>query len=288
MNVPHLIQSLWRSKTVTKVTPGERVVMASVVSDVLATYFGMLLYSLQRHNPWFSVPVRVLYGQQYGALSKSNRELLSSIYSNLEFVPVDEGRYEHLFKNTPEYIRPSLFKFECFGMCGPEDVVFIDADILCLGDISEVFSTRVPFGASPPGPEREAKAKGAGRFRRTLGLNAGVLMIGHEYRTKKMYDFLTGHDGVGNFADQHILNDYFRYVPIYCLHHRYNYHAEFFWDKYGDVDDVRLLHYAGKKPREAPDMPRMRPWLEEAERAGHDCPAIKKLMQLPVARTWQV
>jgi len=33
-----------------------------------------------------------------------------------------------------------------------------------------------------------------------------------------------------------------------------------------DETDVRLLHYAGTKPLDAPDLPRMRPWFAARER----------------------
>ena len=280
MDIKHILRTLWPRPRVIHSAPGTHVVMASVVSDLLAPYFAMLVYSLKRHNPWFDIPVRVLSGERYGKLSEPTREALRMVYSRLEFIQVDEGRYARLFENTPEYIRPSLFKLECFGMGGAEDVVFIDSDILCLGDVSEMFAARVPFGASPPGRERDDKMRGAGTFTRTLGLNAGVLMIGRKYRCPGVYKCLVDRDGVGKMADQRILNDYFRYVPIYCLHHRYNYHAEFFWDKHGREDDVRMLHYAGKKPLEAPELPRMKPWLDEATQAIRECPALARLIDL--------
>lgn len=282
MDLQHIAVSYFRKHQIERRDPATNVVMASVVNNLHAPLFAMLLHSIQQHNPWFTIPVRVLYGGEHGQLDRRVQDILRAIYPDLSFIEVDESRYHHIFKNTPVHIRPSLFKLDCLGMEGPEDIVYIDADILCLGDISELFSVRVPFGASPPGRDREAKMRAAGSFSRNMGLNAGVLMMGERYRRKKIYERFMRLDGVGLMADQQMLNDYFRLVPLYCLHHRYNYHAEFFWDQWGAGDDVRLLHYAGKKPLEAPEEPRMKPWLEAAAIALNNRSILQQLIRLPM------
>jgi hypothetical protein len=46
--------------------------------------------------------------------------------------------------------------------------------------------------------------------------------------------------------------------------HQYNYHAQFFWNG-KNTDGVRILHFAGEKPLEKPELPRMKVWFEERE-----------------------
>jgi hypothetical protein len=103
----------------------------------------------------------------------------------------------------------------------------------------------------------------AGTVCRRIRINTGVLVIGKRYLNDATQRRLARHSG-GQFADQDVLNHFLRRRSVYCLDHRFNYHAEFFWR--GDETDVRLLHYAGTKPLDAPDLPRMRPWFAARER----------------------
>lgn len=183
------------------------------------------------------------------------------IYPPAQFLCVDESLYSHYCETTPQRMWPALFSLECFKLKGVERVIYLDVDMLCLGDLSEIFGCWVPFASVPPGRDRAQKAKCARTFQRRLGLNTGLMIIGEEYLSNSVYERILRYPS-GPVADQNVLNNYLRYLPLFCLPHKYNYHAEFFWDKYGQQDDVRLLHYAGAKPLDYPNLPRMKPWFD--------------------------
>jgi hypothetical protein len=121
----------------------------------------------------------------------------------------------------------------------------------------------VDLAACPTGSNRALKEARAGAFHRRLRINTGVLVIGRRYLNDATRRRLARQPS-GQFADQDVVNRFLAGRAVYCLDHRFNYHAEFFWR--GDETDVRLLHYAGTKPLDAPDLPRMQLWFAARER----------------------
>ena len=237
----------------------------TVVNDGFVEYLAVLLQSILQFNSWFDLPVVVLHSQTLSPLSDANRRRLEKVYSNISFREVDENRYEAFLDHTPKHMLPALYSLESFRSSEYDRVVFLDCDMLCLGDISDLFRKNVDLGAVPPGKDRTMKEEVAGTFRRGIGLNTGVLSVGKKYLSDSVYEALFRRRS-GEVADQNIINSYFLFRELYCYHHKYNYHAEFFWNDEARDADVRLLHYAGDKPLDQPSEGRMKIWFEWRER----------------------
>jgi hypothetical protein len=239
-------------------------VVATVASDSFTEYVVVLLDSIRRHNPWFArLPLRVFWSPQLAPLSPGNQERVRQAHPPTTFVSVDGAAYERHRRETPPRLMAALLTLEAFGIRDADRVVFLDADMVCLGDVTDLFTLDVDLAGCPTGSNRAAKEESAGTFRRRIRVNTGVLVIGKRYLTDATQRRLAQYQS-GPFADQDVLNRFLRGRSVYCLDHRFNYHAEFFWR--GDETDVRLLHYAGTKPLDAPDLPRMRPWFAARER----------------------
>ena len=196
-------------------------------------------------------------------LSPGNQERLRQAHPDTTFVEVDGAAYERYRPETPPRLMAALLTLEAFGIRDADRVVFLDADMVCLGDLTDLFTLDVDLAACLTGSSRAAKEARAGTFGRRLRINTGVLVIGRRYLNDATRRRL-GRYASGQFADQDVVNRFLGGRSVYCLDHRFNYHAEFFWR--GDETDVRLLHYAGTKPLDAPDLPRMRPWFAARER----------------------
>ncbi len=238
--------------------------VATVASDAFTDYVVVLLDSIHRHNPWFAgLPLRVFWSPQLAPLSLENQERVRQAHPGTTLVSVDGAAYERYRPETPPRLMPALLTLEAFGIRDADRVVFLDADMVCLGDLTDLFTLDVDLAGCPTGSDRAAKEARAGIFGRSLSINTGVLAIGPRYLNDATQRRLARYPS-GQFADQDVVNRFLRGRPVYCLDHRFNYHAEFFWR--GDETDVRLLHYAGTKPLEAPDLPRMRPWFAARER----------------------
>lgn len=239
----------------------ERFAFASVVNDDFMPYMEVLLHSVKVHHPDMRWPWIIFWNPIYSPLTEGNRNQLQRIYPHIEFREVDASRYESFMTKTPEKWLAALFTLEIFGLREFERVCFIDADILCCGDISQLWQTPVAFGACRSGCNYREKMRYADIYTWDGGFNSGVMIVGGQYLNAATYEALF-EVPYKDFGDQEILNKFFQGKPVYLLPHKYNYHAEFFWDEYGDQDDVRILHYAGAKPLDQPDLPRMKPWFD--------------------------
>lgn len=235
--------------------------VVTVVNDKFIDYFEVFFHSLKKHNTWLKCPLIIVWSKKLSPLSVENRLRIQAIWPDVRYHEVDEVRYRVFLAQTPEHMLPALFTLECFNLPDWEKVVFFDVDMLCLGDVSELFKTNVAIGICPSGNDRMRKQRLAGGWHIRAGMNTGVLVLGKKYRNPEVYEKLFTYKS-GQVADQDVLDNYFRWCPVYCFDHKYNYHAQFFWDAYGHVDDVRILHYAGVKPLENPELSRMKVWHE--------------------------
>lgn len=238
----------------------ERLAVMTVLNDAFAEYFRVLLYSIKKHNPDFQVPLMVLYSDTLSPLALAERERIREMHPQTTFEAVDEKPFVRFFPVTPPRLHPALLKLAVFSPRNVDRVIFLDADMLCLGDLSELFALNVTFGAVLAGKDREKKERLKNSYRYRLGFNTGVMTIGKEHLDGRTYRKLLRQQlHPCPTADQDILIRHFRWRKTWCLDHRYNYHAQFFWS--GAETDVKILHYAGAKPLEQPRESRMKIWF---------------------------
>jgi lipopolysaccharide biosynthesis glycosyltransferase len=238
----------------------ERTCVVTVADDAFTEYLVVLLSSIQKYNPWFRERLLVLHSQTLSPLSEESKDRILKVYPSAEFRLVDEAPFEKYHKDAPQRLWPALLKLHIFRLAEFDRVIFIDSDILCLGDIHYLWEIPADFAACAAGKDKAAKEREADTIKRGLGLNSGVMVIGKKYLSEKIFQKMLTYKS-GPCADQDVLTRFFRFKKVYRLDHRYNYHAQFFW-KGENTDDVRLLHYAGEKPLQKPELERMKVWFE--------------------------
>jgi lipopolysaccharide biosynthesis glycosyltransferase len=261
-----LIRSHWYEGFSRHMDPvGDRMVFVTVLNDRFVPYMAVLLHSIQRYHPDLDVPWKLFWNRRYSPLSDINFRKLQSIYKHLEMVEVDARNYRSFIDKTPDRLLAALFTLETFAVRGYNRVWFLDADMVCLGDLSRLWQESRPMVACRSGNDYREKCRMQNMYTWDGGFNTGVFMVGTPYLRDDVYEDLFKVECASyNVADQDVMNTYFRGKPVYLLPQKYNYHAGFFWDLHGEHDDVRLLHYAGRKPLDEPDTPRMKPWWDSA------------------------
>lgn len=262
-----LLRGVLLTETRTGLVSSERIGIVTVLNDSFVPYFLVLLESLKFHNPWIDFRWLIFWSPSLSPLSEDNRRALSLRYGRLHFERVDEAAYFGFLKETPPRLIPALYSLECFRLLDFDRVVFLDADMLCLGDLSTLFQTPASFAACVAGRDAPRKQKLAGHYALNRGINTGVMVIGKALMGGNAYRRMFTYRS-GLFGDQDIINRFFRYRMLHYLPPEYNCHAEFFWDDARRDPRVRILHFAGVKPLEAPDLPRMRVWFEYRARLG--------------------
>lgn len=230
----------------------------------------VLLYSFLKYNTWFAGEVIVIADD----LPAAHRQRLDRLHPVRYLSPDPRLRQnidilrENVAELEPIYRR--FFSFEAFRLAPYARVVYLDSDMYCAGDISQLFLGPDPLLACPDGftysdrirarlaARNGEQTRPTMRYGRafTQSFNAGVISIGGALLGEATYcDLLHMIEletwtrlGRSIFTDQMILNLYFenRFTPI---HGKYNYMV--FLEQYQkcleDVSflDARLVHFAG-------------------------------------------
>lgn len=233
-----------------------------------------MLFSFLKYNPKFDGDIVVIHD----GLPEQHQRRLSRL-ADIKFVEPDarlrdaidslvaqESRLEGIYRR--------LFSLEVFRLSEYQRVVYMDSDIYCSGDVSELFNASEALLACPDGftiGDRiraklcaPAPAEFSQRYGKTFAssFNAGVMSIGAGILGDASYEsLLKSLDadrwkslGPSKFTDQMILNVFFenRYTE---LHSKYNYVV--FLEEYQkslervSLLDARLVHFAGV----------IKPWL---------------------------
>lgn len=234
----------------------------------------VLLYSFRKYNPAFSGDVLIITDE----LPRQERDTLER-FGPVRFVPPDprlQQAVEKLQAGEPrlENIYRRLFSLEAFRLNEYERVVYLDSDMYCAGDLSELFTSDQPLLACPDGftygdrirnllpgaDEVELSERYGNRYEKSF--NAGVLSIGPPLLGDSSYaavlDLLSPSNwhglGTSKFTDQMILNHAFA-GQFTELPAKYNYMV--FIEEYQkclepvSFLDACLVHFAGA----------IKPWL---------------------------
>lgn len=197
---------------------------ATVCTDNYIQYLIKLIRSILRHNKWFDYEIVCFHDQR---LSEESKERISKEYENIRFVFVDFSKYESNYKSSIKY-----FSIEAFGLEG--DVIFMDADLLCCGDISPLVNMVQKMDRI--GMTKEAR-------RNTEQFNAGLILIPSKFGNQEVYNnLLAFNDREINcqLNDQKLYNHFFN--DIEEIDSSYN-------SMVTEVDDIKgviFLHYIHK------------------------------------------
>lgn len=243
----------------------ENTAVVSVINEDFVDYFVIFANSIKEHNNWFNFKWIIFYSEQVSPLSDKSKERIRSAYANVIFKCVDDKIYERFKNLTPPHLFPSLFKIELFNLKNINKVICLDIDTLCMGDLKFLFDNDITLAVSTGGNNYNGKIGIRNVFKRRISFNAGVMVIGNKLINEKVYNDLLKYNKFAEFAEQSILNEYFRFYPKYVLPFEYNFNALVF-SKYIDLHQVKILHYCGPKPDKQPELPQMKYWLDAREK----------------------
>jgi lipopolysaccharide biosynthesis glycosyltransferase len=225
------------------------ILFTTVCNDRYTNALAMLLWSIKLHNPGFSHPLKVYHK---GDFTEPCQQRILGIYSNTVFEDVSKTEYQ---SKIPHYLA-----LESFREMEPDQVVFIDSDIICLGDISALAELDQPLSAALDYDFRNSFAFNARfPFSRLARINTGVFALNKTYRNPETYSALYGlldkfpakREKGMLWSDQGIMNLYFRHATKHVFPYIYNARKNLFANKRfaagreAALKDVRLLHFGG-------------------------------------------
>ncbi len=225
------------------------ILFTTVCNDRYTNALALLLWSIKLHNPGFHHPLKVYHK---GDFTEPCQQRILGIYPNTVFEDVSKTEYQ---SKIPHYLA-----LESFREMEPDQVVFIDSDIICLGDISALAQLDQPLSAALDYDFRNSFAFNARfPFSRLARINTGVFALNKTYRNPETYSALYGlldqfpakREKGMLWSDQGIMNLYFRHATKHVFPYIYNARKNLFANKRfasgreAALKDVRLLHFGG-------------------------------------------
>lgn len=237
--------------------------MQAIVTATSESYLKgtkVLLHSLLKHNPTFEGDLVLINDH----LPTAQKKMLSDLYP-IKFHQVSEtlkGSCQRLILENNQFTNSHkrFWSLEAFCLTHYDSVLFLDSDMLCRNDISQLIKGPATFGASPDiatyegfGRDRESFAKkrtstiDTEAFQRVF--NAGMFCFKPKELSDKVYEELLELLIADTFArvtsghtDQYLLNRYFE-GNVHWLDARFNYLLKHKHLLNVDQEDATLWHF---------------------------------------------
>jgi lipopolysaccharide biosynthesis glycosyltransferase len=222
----------------------KKIACCSTLNDTYFEGFVTFFYSLLKHNPSFNYPYYIL---TWGQLSEENIKILTSMYPNFFIKNIANEDYTKCQYSTVwrTWTINCNNRFDVFTLNEFDKVVFLDADMLCLGDIQYLFDCDVRFGAclSQKGTEIDHP----GKYDKTIrSFNGGLMVISRDYLNQKTKQELIDISLQKKWSsDEPILNVYFDNAKTTFLPKIYNtLSSEITLE---NLPTLKIVHFIGQK-----------------------------------------
>tara|TARA_B100000035_G_scaffold43264_1_gene32302 strand:+ start:2890 stop:3867 length:978 start_codon:yes stop_codon:yes gene_type:complete len=226
-----------REKNITK----EKILWCSVCNDRYIPGLKVLLYSIKQHNPDFNYPFKIYFNHD---ISEDNQKQIKDLYPFIIF------EYNSIFSHLKTWFMCLL----AFKETEYDKVIFIDADILCLGDVSHLINYDCRYFSACLDVNMKIFWNSQFNMSSFCEFNTGLFVIPKRLLTDGTKPTTIFNDLLilankypdAKLGDQTILNRYFAHKTITKLPGKYNVKKEVYSrQKYDVQDDVRFLHFTG-------------------------------------------
>jgi hypothetical protein len=151
-----------------------------------------MLWSLLKNNPGFKNDFIVFHDSDFS----DDKKRIDAVYDNIIFMEVDKNRYDKKI-----LFRKSFYKFESFLLNDYDRVISVDADTMCMGDITPLLEYQVTGNIGM-----------AWEYNRSHH-NTGLIVIDKQFLNQAFWDDLMSHDYTRN--DEVFGTDQ-RHLVCYC------------------------------------------------------------------------
>jgi lipopolysaccharide biosynthesis glycosyltransferase len=234
---------------------GRSIRVYSVVSNNFRLGFLVMARTLLEMNPEHEIEFRIVSHPELSPLHPEYRQWLLERVPKLTFHEPDLSLYQNIFRlrdkvfKTPKRLWAAFFILEVFADEFEGDVISLDSDMICLGELEDDLFAHSGFGAVEA---RHRDGQGRGYF------NTGVMSIARSHRGRSRYLDILNHTNAKGYrsstgkADQALLSLLYRPNAASSLPWRYNVTR-----RHVPANGVRqhlngmravFFHYVGAKP----------------------------------------
>ena len=199
------------------------ILLTTVCNDEYVLGAKVMLYSMKKNIKNLDrCDFKIYYNNTIAPLSEENQDSFRKIIPNIIIEHVDKECYlnSKIPPERNEGSKAAYLTLESFNETKYNKVILFDVDMLCIGDISDLFDTDLQFGI----------------FNR----NTGFVVLGKNYRNQEVYEMLTSkiQSHNGDFMDQGIINNVFAgdFQKISRSYNQYPLSTQ--------TEDTRILHWA--------------------------------------------
>jgi len=232
---------------------------ATLVSNEYLDMALTLIHSIEKNSKLNDFSFMILHSENWCKLSEKSMTKLKALYWNIDFVKCEESHYEHIemdnamecFGNQdddrdPKSARAWLLKFEILRKngFGYDKVIWIDSDMLCLGDLTWLANVQADFGVTV----RDRKGGKTIRYAGSNKINAGLMVLGRDMLNLESWSEMVKLRE--NLRDEYPSGDqiawqkYFTGKPFLAIPKKYNdFPANY-------KNGSRLIHFFSTKPGE--------------------------------------
>jgi hypothetical protein len=187
----------------------KKIAFMTTATKSFLPYLRALLNSITINSPSvLDIPMICWTGDWEGdqGLSNADKRKLKALYPSIVVKQIGEKPYVNAGKSTAQY-----WRYEMFADYDYDRVIFLDADLLCLKDISGLTEIDCDIGTTE-------QSEGRGDW------NWGVFIVGKKYMTRSIYNQLMAakpNKALSVQEPMHILTRMFRDV-VYRIPQTYN------------------------------------------------------------------
>lgn len=213
--------------------------LVTLLDDKFFVAFEAFITSLLENNPWFkeqNVPIVILDNN----CSSKTKQQCKEYYSNIKFRKIKFSNYNEVdHSGTAQRLQCTFYKLDTFSIQNYDRLVFIDLDVVVLGDISELFSKYTsPMNGCPAFTLNKDRLRG--------DINSGVFVVNRIDRIGTYERLLNmAKNSKISMPDQKIINDYFG-GELFHIDKKYNVEKRMLKSKKYTIDPI-ILHMVGGK-----------------------------------------
>lgn len=210
--------------------------LITMLNDNFFVAFESFITSLLENNKWFDYPIIILDDH----CSEDIKKKCNQYYKNIEFRPIKYKNYLQVKKEgTAKRLQCTFYKLDTFSITEYDRLVFMDLDMIVLGDISDLFTKyTMPFCGC------HAFSLKTDNLRDDI--NSGVFVVNNIDKNgtyKKLLNMAMNKKI--SMPDQKIINLYFG-NEIFHIDKKYNVEKRMLKSKKHKIDPV-ILHLVGDK-----------------------------------------
>jgi lipopolysaccharide biosynthesis glycosyltransferase len=225
----------------------KNILLTSVCNDRYLPGMLILLFSLKKYNPALDLPLKIYHR---GDLCAVSMKKIESVYSHVTFEHVTDDLYA---QQDSQYMCLLPFKENHVSQ-----VIFIDCDILCLGNMEGLLDVTADFAAVIDYEIRfpQKKLQSVPRLLSALPyFNTGVFSVRGDLLSGDFYQKLRSKveryaalrtRGKKKLWDQDIINDTLKKTRVQILPFTYNARKNLYKKQQCPIKDKTIfLHYTG-------------------------------------------